>query len=190
MVQRRGQCGQRGLGQRALHLDGGHGGADGHRFPRDLRGKSYSLIGLSRDLPWQITGVQASFSEPVTASSTSLTGSGISISSFSGSGTSTLTWTLSTSLTLGSFSAVLATNGSAGIVDLASNALAAANTSENFRVLYGDFDGDGTITGADISGINAAIGAAYNIFADLNGDGVVNASDTVIARSRLGKKLS
>ena len=69
-------------------------------------GKSYSLIGLGRDLPWQITGIQVSFSEPVTASTSSLAGSGIAVASLSGSGTSTLTWTLSTGspLSLGSFS--------------------------------------------------------------------------------------
>ena len=60
-------------------LDGGHGRADGPDFRVLFGGKSYSLMGLGRDLPWQITGIQASFSEPVNGSSSSLTGSGISI---------------------------------------------------------------------------------------------------------------
>ena len=92
---------------------------------------------------------------------------------------------MSTSLTQGSFSAVLG-----AITDAAGNALAGANTSENLDVLYGDFNGDRFVTSADVVGINNVIGSgAYNIFADLNGDGKVDTGDVTIARSRNGKHL-
>ncbi len=74
------------------------------------------------------------------------------------------------------------------ISDIAGNALSGSNTSESFKVLYGDFDGDGTVTGAHMVGVTRAIGT-LNIFADLNGDGIVDNNDVTIARSRNGKKL-
>ncbi len=68
--------------------------------------QSYNLINLARlDLPWQITGIKVRFSEPVTGSSSSLTGMGLSryLPIPGGSGTTTLTWSIST-LTQGSYS--------------------------------------------------------------------------------------
>ena len=148
--------------------------------------QSYNLINLARlDLPWQITGIKVKFSEPVTGSSSSLTGTGLSgITYTSGSGTSTLTWSIST-LTLGSYSAVLGS-----IADIAGNALSGSNTSESFKVLYGDFNGDGVVTSADVVGINNVVASGvYNIFADLNGDGKVDSTDASIARGQNGKHL-
>ena len=42
---------------------------------------------------------------------------------------------------------------------------------------------------ADLLGLYNAISQSYNVFADLNDDGVVNATDVKIAQSRLGTHL-
>jgi hypothetical protein len=151
---------------------------------------SYNLIGSSRfDLPWQITGIQVVFSEPIaTGASGSLTGlAGASLSS--GLGTNTLTFAISP-LSLGSFTTSLSGSGPNALKDAAGNPLyAGVGFGKNFKVLYGDFNDDGVVTAADMSGIYAASAAPYNIFADLNGDGVVNVDDVQIARKRSGTKL-
>ena len=148
--------------------------------------QSYNLIGSARyDLPWQITGIRVVFSEPVNATSSSLQGTNITIGSFSGSGTNTLTWSINT-LTSGSFGASL---NIGTITDVASNTLSGANTAENFKVLYGDFNGDGVVNSSDMVGVNNATVGAYNIFANLNGDGKVDVNDVAIARSQSGKHL-
>ena len=43
--------------------------------------------------------------------------------------------------------------------------------------------------GQHVIAIRNAIGQPYNIFADLNGDGVVDTTDMTIARNRLGTHL-
>ena len=45
------------------------------------------------------------------------------------------------------------------------------------------------MSSADFLGVYYAISQPYNIFADLNGDGVVNITDVQIARSQIGKHL-
>ena len=153
--------------------------------------QSYSLIGSSRfDLPWQITGIQVVFNENVSASAASLNGTGFTVGGLSGSGTTMLTWTFAAPLALGSFSASLATSGTNAITDASHIALTGANTSENFQVLSGDFNGDGVVTSADMVGINRAIGSVYNIFADLDGNGTVDMNDVLIARGQNGKSLA
>ena len=61
--------------------------------------------------------------------------------------------------------------------------------TQNFRVLLGDFDGDGTVTYADVSSETNAETSAYNPFADINGDGVVNIYDVIIVINQLNKHL-
>ena len=57
-------------------------------------------------------------------------------------------------------------------------------------MLYGDFNGDGVVTSADVVGINNVVASGvYNIFADLNGDGKVDSTDAAIARSQNGKHI-
>jgi len=149
----------------------------------------YNLIGSTRfDLPWKITGIQAVFSKPITTgSAASLTG--ISATTVTGLGTNTLTWTFPAQ-TSGVFSTTLLGKGSAALADAAGNTLAAgAGFSDTFRVLYGDFNGDGVVSSADMLGVFISTGKPYNIFADLNGDGTVNLADVQIARSQIGKHL-
>src|SRR5947208_1106950 len=61
--------------------------------------------------------------------------------------------------------------------------------SLGFSVLPGDYNGDGFVSSADMSGVFGATVIPYNIFADLNGDGTVDINDVKIARSKLGTKL-
>ncbi len=151
--------------------------------------QSYNIIGSSRlDLPWQITGVQVVFSEPIaTGNLGSL--SGLSATSLSGLGTNTLSFAF-TPITLGAFATNLAGAGSVALKDSAGNPLfSGSGFAQNFKVLYGDFNGDGVVSSADFVGVYAATAMPYNVFADLNGDGIVDINDVKIARSRTGKKL-
>jgi hypothetical protein len=151
--------------------------------------QSYNLIGSSRNrLPWEITGIQVVFSEPIaTANISSL--AGVTATGFSGLGTTTLTWTISP-LTLGSFPTTLAGTGANAIKDGTGNPLASgAGFSQTVKVLYGDFNDDGVVNALDFSQVNAARSSAYNIYADMNGDGVVNTTDTQIVRTQEGSTL-
>ena len=157
---------------------------------RVLYGKeSYNLIGAPpRDLPWTITGIQVVFSKPITTGTAgSLTG--LQVNSLTGLGTNTLTWTI-TPISIGKFGTVLQGSGSNALTDAAGNGLMSGNGfTQNFRVLLGDFDGDGTVTYADVSSETNAETSAYNPFADINGDGVVNIYDVIIVINQLNKHL-
>ncbi len=148
---------------------------------------TYDLIGSNRyDVPWQITGIEVVFSKPIdTADVNSLTG--LSTTGLSGLGTNTLIWSINT-ISLGTFSTALLNSGADAIKDAAGNTLATP-FDQNFKVLYGDFNGDGVVSSADFLGVYYAMSQPYNIFADLNGDGVVNNTDVQIARSQIGKHL-
>jgi hypothetical protein len=148
--------------------------------------ESYNVIGSSRTrLPWEITGIQATFSEPITTGNVnSLTG--IAATGFSGLGTNTLTWTINP-IALGSFTAALAGSGSNALADANGHGLSnGAGFSQALKVLWGDFNDDGVVNSSDAVLVNAAIHNPYNILADMNGDGLVNASDVLVVRSRLG----
>jgi Dockerin type I domain/PEP-CTERM motif len=137
---------------------------------------SYNLIGSSRTtLPWQITGIEVSFSEPITSGDLASL-SGVSASSFSGLGTATLTWNFS-ALSNGNYSFVLAGSGIDALSGSSGALSGGIGFTQDFTVLYGDFNGDGQVNSADIAGVTAAAAEPYNIFADINGDGVVNATD-------------
>jgi len=152
-------------------------------------GKSYNLIGSTRlDLPWTITGIQVVFSKPIaTGDLNSLTG--LTTTAFAGLGTNTLTWSI-TSLTLGSFATALLGTGPNAIEDAAGNELyGGTGFAQSFKVLYGDFNGDGVVSAGDMAGVNSARFATYNIFADLSGDGVVDIKDVTVARKQVGTHL-
>ena len=152
-------------------------------------GLSYNLIGSARyDVPWTITGITAVFSKPIaSADLNSLTG--VTTTAISGLGTKTVTWTISPIL-IGTFSTSLLGTGADAVTDAAGNTLyAGTGFSQNFKVLYGDFNGDGVVSSADMTAIQTATVTGYNIFADLNGDGTVDINDVKIARSRIGTSV-
>ena len=101
-------------------------------------------------------------------------------SSVSGSGTTTITWPVTT-LVNGNYTAAL----SAAIQDTLGNPLVA--TTQGIRILYGDFNDDGIVNSQDTVLVNNARSQPYNIFADINGDGVVDIADINIVRTQIGK---
>jgi streptogramin lyase len=154
----------------------------------------YTLTGSARSgLPWQISGLQVLFSKPIaTADIRSL--SGVKATALSGIGTNTLTWTIDP-VSIASFTLSLAQSGPNAVKDAARNSLT-GNTSQNLRVLWGDFNDDGVVGAADLNGVNQArLGGnfsgviVYDPFADLNGDGVLDAADVQIVRTQIGATL-
>jgi hypothetical protein len=155
--------------------------------------KWYSLFGSTRfDLPWQITGVQVVFSEPVmTGNIHSLTG--LTALRLTGLKTTTLTWKFR-AISLGRFNTTLANSGTNALKDQAGNPIPAFGQA--FNVLWGDVNGDGTVNALDEAAVRGAQAGpfqpgspGYNIFADLSGDGIVNLIDVGITRTRKGTHL-
>ena len=145
--------------------------------------RSFDLLGSSRTyLPWQITGIEVVFSEPIAeAGPGSL--SGVAVNGFRGLGTDTLTWDIDT-LTRGAFSLALLADG---IRDAAGNPLNGGDdVAQAIEVLYGDFSDDGVVSSADFLGTLVASRGSFDAFADLDGDGDVDADDVRIARRRVG----
>lgn len=139
-------------------------------------------------LPWQITGIEIAFSKPIAnATINSLTG--VTATALAGVGTNTLVWTINP-ISIGAISTTLAATGTNAISDAAGNALGGgAAFLQNFRVLWGDLNDDGVVNSQDLGLEQAAISALYNIFADMNGDGVVDISDYLALRVRSGTSL-
>jgi hypothetical protein len=151
--------------------------------------QSYNLTGTTRNrLPWEITGIQVVFSRPITTGNANSLG-GVTATGFNGLGTNTLTWTI-TPVSLGSFVTTLAGSGPNALKDANGIALGVgAGFSQNLKVLWGDFNDDGFVSSADLVGVNNASVVPYNIFADMNGDGIVNVNDVGVVRTRIGTSL-
>ena len=151
--------------------------------------QSYNALGTTRNrLPWQITGIQVVFSQPVVnGNANSLTG--VTVTGFSGLGTNTLTWVINP-LTFGSFTATLAGSGPNALTGSGGVPLnSGAGFSQTLKVLPGDFNDDGVVSSTDLVGVNNAIPGPYNIFADINGDGIVNIIDVQAVRNAIGTSL-
>ncbi|HTS11528.1 MAG TPA: FG-GAP-like repeat-containing protein [Candidatus Limnocylindrales bacterium] len=151
--------------------------------------QSYNVTGSSRvHLPWQITGIRVVFSEPIAAASvSSLTGA--APTGLSGVGTNTLTWGI-TPISIGNVSIGLAGSGANAIKDAAGNAVnGGSGFSQPLQILWGDFNDDGNVSATDMVLVNTAHSQPYNVFADMNGDGVVDVSDVQIVRARAGTHL-
>jgi Dockerin type I domain len=149
--------------------------------------KSYNLIGPERSgLPWQIAGIQVTFSEPITSGNASSL-AGVAATSFTGLGTNTLTWNFNP-ISQGSLTAFLQGSGPNALTDAAGHGLGnGGGFTQALKTLWGDFNGDGVVNMRDLDGVtNLAHLRRYNIYADLNGDGKVDGSDSAIVRSHLG----
>lgn len=152
--------------------------------------ESFNVSSSARvHLPWQVTGIRVVFSEPIAAGGVlSLTGA--APSGFSGLGTNTLTWSI-TPISIGTVSVVLSGSGTNALKDAAGNALnGGTGFAQTLNVLWGDFNDDGAVSAADMVAVNAAHSAPYNIFADMNGNGIVDVSDVQIVRARAGTHLT
>jgi hypothetical protein len=85
---------------------------------------------------------------------------------------------------------MLAGSGPNALVDAAGTPLGGGSGfSQNLKVLWGDFNDDGFVSAADLVSVNNATIATYNVFADINGDGVVNIDDVQMVRTRIGTLL-
>jgi hypothetical protein len=150
---------------------------------------TYSLTGSARTrLPWQIAGIQVIFSKPIASADVNSI-SGVAASNLTGLGTSTLTWTLSAPISLASVTTTLSGTGTHAITDGTGNALANGGFTQAFKVLWADVNDDGVVTSADGVVVNIASHTGYNIFCDLNGDGVVDITDVRIVGTRNGTSL-
>jgi hypothetical protein len=152
-------------------------------------GQSFNLanLGTHLDVPWEITGINVVFSKPIaTADLNSLSATGLTTTSVTGLGTASLTWTIAP-ITVGVFNTDLHASGPDEITDAAGNLLSGGTDFlQGLTVLLGDFNGDKSVTSADLSGVNLARSQSYNIFADINGDGSVTTTDVLIVRAQLG----
>jgi photosystem II stability/assembly factor-like uncharacterized protein len=147
--------------------------------------KAFNLTQASRNhLPWQITGIQVKFSQPMT-SGDARSLEGVSVKNFGGLGTDTLTWTIIPHSD-GTLITSLEASGEHALRDAAGNRLnGGADVEQCINVRLGDFTDDGVVNRADIAGVRDAEHGAYTIFADINGDGVVDHRDMSIVRSLL-----
>jgi uncharacterized repeat protein (TIGR01451 family) len=151
--------------------------------------QSYNVIGTTRNrLPWQITGIQVVFSKPITSGNLASLG-GVAAASLSGLNTNTLTWTINP-IAQGSFPTKLAGTGPNALMDAQGNPLAGgAGFAQTLKVLWADINDDGVVNASDLALVNGARSAPYSVFADLNGDGVVDINDIQIVRVRIGTEL-
>ena len=151
--------------------------------------QSYNVTGSVRvRLPWQINGIQVTFSQPITGGSAASLG-GLAATGFSGLGTNTLTWTFQP-VSLADLTLILAGTGANALTNGSGVGLNnGAGASQRLRILWGDFTDDGAVSSTDLVGVNNARVGAYNIFADVNGDGVVNTTDVNLVRTRIGTTL-
>jgi len=150
--------------------------------------QSFSVPGGRTNLPWTtITGVNVTFSKPVTGNCSSLTG--VSVTGCSGFGTNTLTWTFGV-LTRATYSTkVLGTTANA-VTDLTGNPLGGGvDFAQMLNVLPGDVSDDGNVASNDAVLVNNARAQPYNVIDDINGDGVVNVSDVLLVGARIGTHL-
>jgi hypothetical protein len=154
--------------------------------------QSYDLVTNSLHrirLPWQITGIQVVFNEPITVGDIHSLSGLSSLSGFSGLGTNTLTWTfpVNAPLVIGSFMTTLLGSGADALKDAGGNALGSGSGfTENFKVLTGDVNGDGVVSIADLVLDFVASFQTYNPNYDINGDGVIDLNDLNIIRGRIG----
>jgi hypothetical protein len=139
-------------------------------------------------LPWNVNGIQVTFSEPVATGTINSLG-GITATGFTGIGTNTLTWTFA-STPSANVTVTLATSGIDMLSDLDGNSLEFGFPfSQSLKILWGDVNGDGVVNASDLVLTNSGTVQQYNILYDINGDGIVNAADVTAVRARLNTKL-
>jgi hypothetical protein len=151
--------------------------------------QSFNIIGTTRNrLPWLITGIQVVFPQPMVSGNINSLG-GVTATAFTGLGTNTLTWAINP-LSLGTFVTTLSGTGPNAIKDASGTPLGdGAGFTQTMKILMGDYNDDGMVSSADLVGSNNATVAPYDIFADINGDGIVNVNDVALARTRIGTTL-
>jgi hypothetical protein len=140
-------------------------------------------------LPWEhVTRVDVLFSEAV-----SVTGADLTLATVGGSPvqtafggfnptTNSASWTFAD---LGANRFSLQVAGT--IADLSLNSIG-TTWGRTFAVLPGDFDGNGLVNSTDFDKVKGQKGKV-NVFADVNGDGVVNDQDTASVTAHMSTRL-
>ena len=153
--------------------------------------QNYEVIGSPRNrLPWKITGIQVTFSQPITSGDTNSLGGDLIPNSFAGLGTNTLTWTINP-VSLGQLNAVLSGTGAHALKNSSGVALGTGtDLTQILRILFGDYNDDGVVNVADqTSVLNLFRASAYDLLGDMNGDGAVTTADVLQVRSQIGQTL-
>ena len=141
--------------------------------------------GRKTDLPWYgINKLQITLTQAASLSPSDVAVAGINVANYgpvmiSGSGTN---YTITLAQAIAGADRVTLTIGNAGI----------STFTRRLDVLPGDANDDGAITAQDIAIVHsgfASLGALYNIFNDINGDGVVDINDYNLVRRFVGKTL-
>jgi hypothetical protein len=141
--------------------------------------------GRNTDLPWsginklQITLSQAESLSPSDVSVTGITVANYGPVTISGSGTN---YTITFAQAITTADRVTVTIGNAGITTY----------TRRLDVLPGDANDDGVVNAQDLVVVRndfTSLGGVFNIFDDINGDGVVDISDTNLVGRFIGKRL-
>ncbi len=160
-------------------------GTQGTIALQDASGGRLLPAGRNTDLPWyginklQITLSQAESLSPSDVSVTGITVANYGPVTISGSGAN---YTITFAQAIDTADRVTVTIGNAGITTY----------TRRLDVLPGDVNDDGVVNAQDLVDVRndfASLGAIYNIFDDINGDGVVDVNDANLVGRFIGKKL-
>jgi hypothetical protein len=141
--------------------------------------------GRNTDLPWYgINKLQITLSQPEPLSPGDVSVTGIAVANYgpvtiSGSGTN---YTITFAQAITTADRVTVTIGNAAITTF----------TRQLDVLPGDANDDGVVNAQDLVLVRndfTAIGAVYDVFDDINGDGIVDINDTNLVGRFIGKKL-
>jgi len=162
----------------------------------DFGSTSMSLIGLNRDLPFiNIDAIDVVFSDNVTVTESMLQLLGVNVPHYSfrsfgyNARTFDATWTLPSPIGIDRL--IMSLSGEAAPPVVGSGPKIGANPfSANFAVLPGNVNGGGTVTNADAQTVlNDIHNHIYSIWADVDGNGVVNQVDYNNVKKRIGTHL-
>jgi len=161
----------------------------------DYGSKSISLTGLNRDLPFAtIKAIDVIFSDNVNIAGSMLQLTGVNLANYSlslsnyNAKTFDATWTLPSAI--GVDHLMLALDGETAAPVFGTGPDIAVNPFSNtFAVLPGDINGDGVVTASDLSVAVQAMSQTYNVWADLEGTGMITITDAQDVRKHMGTHL-